>query len=178
MKIRKTKFKDLLILENKSFNDKRGFFKELFKEKLIKKKFPFLISSFSKRNVIRGLHIQLKNSQGKLLTVIKGKIFDVVLDLRLNSKTFGKIYKIVLSERNSKSLYIPPGFAHGFCGLDKENYIIYSCTEYRNKQSEIGIMWNDKDLKIKWPTKKPIVSNKDKENFSVKKIKSLIKRKK
>jgi len=178
MKIRKTKFKDLLILENKSFNDKRGFFKELFKEKLIKKKFPFLISSFSKKNVIRGLHIQLKNSQGKLLTVIKGKIFDVVLDLRLNSRTFGKIYKIELSERNSKSLYIPPGFAHGFCGLDKENYIIYSCTKYRNKQSEIGIMWNDKDLKIKWPTKKPIISSKDKENLSFKKIKSLIKRKK
>ena len=178
MKIRKTKFKDLLILENKSFNDKRGFFKELFKEKLIKKKFPFLISSFSKKNVIRGLHMQLKNPQGKLLTVIKGKIFDVVLDLRFNSKTFGKIYKIELSERNSKSLYIPPGFAHGFCGLDKENYIIYSCTKYRNKQSEIGIMWNDKDLKIKWPAKKPIISNKDKENFSFKKIKSLIKKKK
>ena len=171
MKIRKTKFKDLLILENKSFNDKRGFFKELFKEKLIKKKFPFLISSFSKKNVIRGLHIQLKNSQGKLLTVIKGKIFDVVLDLRLNSKTFGKIYKIELSERNSKSLYIPPGFAHGFCGLDKENYIIYSCTKYRNKQSEIGIMWNDKDLKIKWPTKKPIVSRKDQNSISFKEFK-------
>ena len=178
MKIRKTKFKDLLILENKSFNDKRGFFKELFKEKLIKKKFPFLISSFSKKNVIRGLHMQLKNPQGKFLTVIKGKIFDVVLDLRYRSKTFGKIFKIELSERNSKSLYIPPGFAHGFCGLNKENYIIYSCTKYRNKQSEIGILWNDKDLKIKWPTKKPIVSNKDKENFSFKKIKSLIKRKK
>ena len=178
MKIRKTKFKDLLILENKSFNDKRGFFKELFKEKLIKKKFPFLISSFSKKNVIRGLHIQLKNSQGKLLTIIKGKIFDVVLDLRYSSKTFGKIFKIELSEKNSKSLYIPPGFAHGFCSLNKENYIIYSCTKYRNKQSEIGILWNDKDLKIKWPTKKPIVSNKDKENFSFKKIKSLIKRKK
>ena len=178
MKIRKTKFKDLLIFENKSFNDKRGFLKELFKEKLIKKKFPFLIGSFSKKNVIRGLHIQLKNPQGKFLTVIKGKIFDVVLDLRYNSKTFGKIFKIELSERNSKSLYIPPGFAHGFCGLNKENYIIYSCTKYRNKQSEIGILWNDKDLKIKWPTKKPIVSNKDKENFSFKKIKSLIKRKK
>ena len=178
MKIRKTKFKDLLILENKSFNDKRGYFKELFKEKLIKKNFPFLISSFSKKNVIRGLHIQLKNPQGKLVTVIKGKIFDVAVDLRPNSKTFGKVYKIMLSEKNSRSLYIPPGFAHGFCGLDKENYIIYSCTKYRNKQSEMGIMWNDKELKIKWPTKKPIISNKDKENFSFRKIKSLIKRKK
>ena len=178
MKIRKTKFKDLLILENKTFNDKRGFFKELFKEKLIKKNFPFLISSFSKKNVIRGLHIQLKNPQGKLVTVIKGKIFDVAVDLRPNSKTFGKVYKIKLSEKNSRSLYIPPGFAHGFCGLDKENYIIYNCTKYRNKQSEMGIMWNDKELKIKWPTKKPIVSDKDKENFSFKEISSLIKIKK
>ena len=178
MKIIRTKFKGLIIFKKKYFNDNRGYFLELYKKKIIKKNFPFTCISYSKKNVIRGLHIQLKNSQGKLLTVIKGKIFDVVLDLRLNSKTFGKIYKIVLSERNSKSLYIPPGFAHGFCGLDKENYIIYSCTEYRNKQSEIGIMWNDKDLKIKWPIKKPLLSNKDKENFSFKKIKSLIKRKK
>ena len=134
----------------------------MYKEKLIKKKFPFLINSFSKKNVIRGLHIQLKNSQGKLITVIKGKIFDVALDLRLNSKTFGKIYKIELSERNSKSLYIPPGFAHGFCGLDKENYIIYSCTQYREAKSEGAIKYNDKKLKIRWPSKKPIVSKKDK----------------
>ena len=92
MKIKKTKFKDLFILESKSFKDKRGFFKEMFKEKLIKKKFPFLICSFSKKHVIRGLHIQLKNPQGKLVSVIKGKIFDVALDLRPNSKTFGKNY--------------------------------------------------------------------------------------
>ena len=101
-----------------------------------------------------------------------------MLDLRPNSKKFGEIYKIELSEKNSQSLYIPPGFAHGFCGLDKENYIIYSCTNYRNKQSEMGIIWNDKELKIKWPTKKPIISNKDKENISFKEIKSLIKGKK
>ena len=92
--------------------------------------------------------------------------------------SFSIFLQIKLREKNSRSLYIPPGFAHGFCGLDKENYIIYSCTKYRNKQSEIGIMWNDKDLKIKWPIKKPLLSNKDKENFSFKKIKSLIKRKK
>ncbi len=176
MKIKKTKFKDLFILESKSFKDKRGFFKEMFKEKLIKKKFPFLICSFSKKHVIRGLHIQLKNPQGKLVSVIKGKIFDVALDLRPNSKTFGKNYKIVLSEKNSRSLYIPPGFAHGFCGLDNENYIIYSCTKYRNKQSEMGIMWNDKDLKIKWPLKNPILSKKDRKNLSFKKIKSIIKK--
>ncbi len=91
---------------------------------------------------------------------------DVALDLRPNSKTFGKVYKIKLSEKNSRSLYIPPGFAHGFCGLDKENYIIYNCTNYRHKKSEIGIQYNDNQLNIKWPTKKPIISNKDKKNLS------------
>ena len=117
--------------------------------------------SYSKKNVIRGLHIQTKNSQGKLISVLKGKIYDVALDLRKNSKTFGKVFSCILSEKNSQSIYIPPGFAHGFCGLEKENYIIYSCTQYRDKASEKGIKYNDKKLNIKWPTKKPVVSKKD-----------------
>ena len=159
--INKTKFKDLFIFKNKSFKDKRGYFKELIKEKQIKKKLPFTVMSYSKKNVIRGLHIQTKNSQGKLISVLKGKIYDVALDLRKNSKTFGKIFSCILSEKNSQSIYIPPGFAHGFCGLEKENYIIYSCTQYRDKASEKGIKYNDKKLNIKWPTKKPVVSKKD-----------------
>ena len=158
----KTKFKDLFIFKNKSFKDKRGYFKELVKEKLIKKKFPFTVMSYSKKNVIRGLHIQTKKSQGKFISVLKGRIYDVALDLRKKSKTFGKVFTCILSEKNSQSIYIPPGFAHGFCGLDKENYIIYSCTQYRNTSSERAIKYNDKKLKIKWPIKKPIVSNKDK----------------
>ena len=159
--INRTKFKDLFIFKNKSFKDKRGYFKELIKEKQIKKKLPFTVMSYSKKNVIRGLHIQTKNSQGKLISVLKGKIYDVALDLRKNSKTFGKIFSCILSEKNSQSIYIPPGFAHGFCGLEKENYIIYSCTQYRDKASEKGIKYNDKKLNIKWPTKKPVVSKKD-----------------
>ena len=159
--INKTKFKDLFIFKNKSFKDKRGYFKELIKEKQIKKNLPFTVMSYSKKNVIRGLHIQTKNSQGKLISVLKGKIYDVALDLRKNSKTFGKIFSCILSEKNSQSIYIPPGFAHGFCGLEKENYIIYSCTQYRDKDSEKGIKYNDKKLNIKWPTKKPVVSKKD-----------------
>ena len=122
--------------------------------------------SYYKKNVLRGLHIQGKNSQGKFVTVIKGKIFDVALDLRKNSKTYGKHYKSILSEKNSKSIYIPAGFAHGFCGLDKENYVIYSCTKYRNAKNELGIKFNDPTLKIKWPVKKPIISKKDKNNIS------------
>ena len=117
--------------------------------------------SYSKKNVIRGLHIQTKKSQGKFISILKGKVYDVALDLRKNSKTFGKFFTCILSEKNSKSVYIPPGFAHGFCGLDKENYIIYSCTQYRNAVSERAIKYNDKKLSINWPAKKPIVSKKD-----------------
>ena len=157
----KTKFKDLFIFKNKSFKDKRGYFKELLKEKQLKKKFPFTVMSFSRKNVIRGLHIQTKKKQGKYIAVIKGRIFDIALDLRKSSKTFGKYYKCILSENNSKSIYIPPGFAHGFCALDKENYVVYRCTQYRNTESEIAIKYNDKKLNIKWPIKKPIVSKKD-----------------
>ena len=140
----KTKFKDLFILKNKLFRDKRGYFKELLREQQIKKKFPFTVMSYSKKNVIRGLHIQTKKTQGKFVSVLKGKVYDVAVDLRKNSKNFGKFFSCVLSEKNSKSVYIPPGFAHGFCGLDKENYIIYSCTQYRDASSERAIKYNDK----------------------------------
>ena len=173
--IKKTKFKDLLLIKNKSYFDKRGYFKELIRENELNLRFPFKVLSFSKKNVVRGLHLQSKNSQGKYVTVIKGKVFDVVVDLRKNSKTFGKSFTSILSEKNSTSIYGPPGFAHGFCGLSKENYVIYSCTKYRNKSSEIGIMYNDIDLKIKWPVKKPIISDKDKKNLSFKEFKKKFK---
>ena len=162
----KTNFKGLFIIQNKTFKDKRGYFKEILKEKEIKKKLPFTVMSFSKKNVIRGLHLQRINSQAKYISVLKGKIFDVALDLRKNSKTYGKCFSSILSESNSKSIYIPAGFAHGYCGLENENYIIYSCSKYRNSKSEIGISYNDKEINIKWPTKKPIVSKKDRNNFS------------
>ena len=97
----------------------------------------------------------------KFVSVLKGKVYDVAIDLRKNSKTFCKVFSCILSEKKSQSIYIPPGFAHGFCGLDKENYIIYSCTNYRNASSERSIKYNDKTLNIKWPTNKPVVSKKD-----------------
>ena len=164
--IQKTKFKDLFLIKNTTHKDQRGYFKELIRENKLKKKFPFLVMSFSKKNVVRGLHIQTKKPQGKFVTVIKGKIFDVALDLRKKSKTFGKIYSCVLSEKNSNSIFIPPGFAHGFQSLDRETYIIYSCTKYRDKKSEITIDLNDKNLKIKWPSKIKILSKKDKKGIS------------
>ncbi len=171
MKISKTKFKGLLVLKNISFEDKRGYFRELLREKSLSIKFPFIVMSLSKKNVIRGLHLQRSIPQGKFISVLKGKIFDVALDLRKNSKTFGKYFSIYLSEKNSTSIYIPPGFAHGFCGIDRENYMIYSCTNYRHEKSELGIKFDDEDLNINWPTKKPILSKKDKNNISLREFK-------
>ena len=175
MKFIKTKFKDLIVLEKKYFTDNRGYFLELYKRKIIKKNFLFTCISYSKKNVIRGLHLQTKNTQAKYVSVLKGKILDVVVDLRKNSKTYGKTFKIILSEKNSKSLYIPEGFAHGFCALEKENYMLYSCSNYRDKNSEIGIIWNDKDLKIKWPKIKVVISKKDKNNISFQEFKKKFK---
>ena len=164
MKIIKTKFKDLLIIKSKIFYDNRGYFREISLEKLIKKRLIFTILSKSKKNVLRGMHLQRKKPQGKYISVLKGEIFDVAVDCRKNSKTFGKHFKITLNDKKNVSIYIPPGFAHGFVGLKKENIVLYSCTNYRNKKSEIGITWNDPDLNINWPIKKPTLSSKDKLN--------------
>ena len=161
MKIKKTKFKNLVILKGVKHKDNRGYLRELVLEKLIKKNFKFQILSVSKKNVLRGLHFQVKQPQGKLISVLKGEIFDVTVDLRKNSKTFGKYFSIRLSEKNCTSIFVPPGFAHGFLTLKKENIICYSCTEYRSPKNERSLKYNDPKLKIKWPIKKPIVSSKD-----------------
>jgi len=174
MIIQKTNIKDLIVIKNKKYNDKRGYFKELLRENKINKKFPFIVMSYSKKNVIRGLHLQQKNSQGKFVSVIKGSIYDVVIDMRKKSKTFGEKFSIILSEKNSKSLYVPEGFAHGFCTLDKENFVVYSCTKYQNKESEIGVKFDDKTLKINWPIKKPILSKKDMKNISFDQLKLIL----
>ena len=164
----KTKFKDLYLFQSTNFKDNRGFFRELVLEEQVKSKLIFYVVSKTKKNVLRGLHFQLKKSQGKYLSVLKGEIFDIALDCRPKSKTFGKYFKVFLSDKNCKSIFIPPGFAHGFVGLKKENIVMYGCTNYRNKESESGIIWNDPTLKIKWPVKKPILSKKDKGNQTFK----------
>ena len=173
MKLTKTKFKDLLIYEKETFKDKRGYFRELYLKKHFKTKFCFDVMSYSKKNVLRGLHLQLKNPQAKLVTVLRGKIFDVCVDCRTKSKTFGKYFSIYLSEKENKSLLIPAGFAHGFSSLTDDVVLHYKCSNYRSANSEIGIMWNDKDLAIKWPNKKFIISNKDKNNISFNDLKKL-----
>ena len=171
MKLIKTEFKDLLIYKKDTFKDNRGYFRELFLNKNIKREFPFDVMSYSKKNVLRGLHLQLKKPQGKLVTVLRGKIFDVALDCRKNSKTFGKYFSIILSENENISLYIPEGFAHGFCSLSDNTIMHYKCTNYRNKKSETGIIWNDYEINIKWPIKNPILSRQDKSNISFKNFK-------
>ena len=171
MKIIKTRIKNLLVFKSEKFDDNRGYFREVLLEKNVKRKFKFNVVSMSKKNVIRGLHFQKKKPQAKFISVIKGKIIDVAVDLRKNSKTYGKHFKIILSDKNCTSLYIPEGFAHGFGGLDKENIVVYSCTNYRHKKGERGIRWNDKNLKINWKIKKPIISSKDKKNIFFKQFK-------
>ena len=174
MKIIKTKIKDLLVLKTNIYKDKRGFFKEVFREKILNKKLIFDCLSYSKKNILRGLHMQLKKPQAKLITVVHGKILDVVVDLRKNSKTFGKIFKIEMSENSNFSLFIPGGFAHGFLCRSKKCIIYYRCSNYRNKNSEKTVQWNDKKLKIKWPIKKPILSPKDKIGLTFDQIRNLI----
>ena len=165
LSIIKTKFSGLVIYKRETFTDKRGYFRELFSKKDLNKKFVFDYYSLSKKNVLRGLHLQLKKPQGKLITVISGKIFDVALDCRKKSKTFGQFYTVELSGKENTSLYIPEGFAHGFCSLANNTLLHYRCTNYRDKNSETGIYWNDKDLGINWPKKRYIVSSKDNKNI-------------
>ena len=112
--------------------------------------------SYSKKNVLRGLHLQLKKTQAKLITVLQGKIFDVCVDCRKKSKTFGKYFSLILSDKENKSLLIPKGFAHGFCSLTSDVVLHYKCSNYRHKLSEMTLSWNDKTVNIKWPIKRPI----------------------
>jgi len=177
MKLIKTRIKDLKILKTKIYKDSRGHFKEIFKKKLFKNSnFIFDCMSHSKKNVLRGLHLQLKKPQAKLITVMHGKIFDVVVDLRKNSKTFGKHFSIVISDKSDFSFFIPQGFAHGFLCLSDKCIVQYKASNYQNKNSEKTINWFDKNLKIKWPQKNPITSKKDRNGLSFKEIKKIIKK--
>ena len=170
----KTKFKGLIVIKRKKYKDKRGFLMEMLREETLGKKFKFQILSKSKKNVLRGLHFQLKKPQAKHITVIKGKILDIAVDLRKNSSTFGKVFTVELTDKNCKSIYIPPGFAHGFLTLGKENIIHYSCTEYRSIGNEYSLSYKDPSLKIRLPVKKLIVTSKD---LTAKNLNQLIKEK-
>ena len=158
---KKTKINGLIILKTKIFKDYRGSLKEVFQNRVLKKDFVFDVMSKSKKKVLRGLHIQTKNAQAKLITVTHGKIFDVAVDLRNKSPTFGKYYSLIISENSDFSFYIPEGFAHGFLCLSKKCTVNYKCSTYRDIKSEKTLKWNDETLNIKWPIKEPILSTKD-----------------
>ena len=161
MKLENVKINGLKLIKSKIYKDKRGFLREVYKNKILKDKFIFDVMSYSKKNVLRGLHIQIQKSQAKVITVTHGKILDVVVDLRKNSKTFGNYFSIVISQDSEFSFYIPKGFAHGFLCLSKNCTVNYRCSQYRHKKSETTLQWNDKNVGIKWPIKKPILSIKD-----------------
>ena len=131
MLIEKTNFKDLIILRTPIYKDRRGFFKEIYKKKFLNKNLIFDCLSHSKKNTIRGLHFQRKNSQAKFITVVQGEILDVVVDLRKKSKTFGKHFSIRMKYNSNFSIFIPEGFAHGFACLSKTCTLYYRCTNYR-----------------------------------------------
>jgi dTDP-4-dehydrorhamnose 3,5-epimerase len=168
MKIIKTKIKGLVLIKTNLFRDKRGFFKEVEKFKILKKKFIFDCFSYSKKNTLRGLHLQTKRKQAKIITVVHGKILDVVVDLRQNSSTYGKYFSIEISQNSDFSIFVPEGCAHGFLCLSKNCSVYYKCTNYRDQNSEKTIKWNDKELNINWPIKKPILSKKDSNGINFK----------
>ena len=158
---------DVILVEPQSFSDDRGFFFESFKESDffsngIDKKFVQDNFSHSVNGVIRGLHFQkAPKAQAKLVTVLKGKIFDVAVDIRKNSPTYGKWVSEILSDNTHNLLYVPEGFAHGFCVISDEADVLYKVSNEYSQEHERSIIWNDPKLDIQWPIKKPIISNKD-----------------
>lgn len=165
---KKTKLDGVFLIERKQFIDERGSFSEIFKKSdfiLNNIKYDFLQDniSISNKNVLRGLHFQKSPyMQGKFVNILKGKVYDVIVDIRKNSNTFMKWEGFYLSDKNNLGLFIPPGFAHGFVCLSNNTIFHYKCTEEYNKDLDIGIRWNDKDINIKWPVQNPILSEKDK----------------
>ena len=175
MKIIKTKIKDLLIVKHKNNKDSRGNLRETFNDKKLKKKFVLEYCITSKQNVLRGFHFQYKYQQSNQVSVLKGKILDVVIDLRKNSKTFGKTFKILLSQSNAISLFIPAGFAHAYYSFEKENIIYYKLNNYYRPKFESGIIYNDLNLKISWPKRRMKISNKDKNLMTLNTFKKTLK---
>lgn len=165
MQITETPLKGLLIIQPTLFRDERGYFFESFQaEKYKTIGLPGFVqdnTSCSKLHVLRGLHYQLPHAQGKLVWVTSGAVWDVVVDIRRESPTFGKWFNITLSADSHTQFYIPPGFAHGFCTLEDNTIFHYKCTDYYSPATERGIAWNDKSLGINWPIANPILSPKD-----------------
>lgn len=166
MKTIATSLEGLLVLEPKVFEDERGYFLETYHERRYRETgvvacFVQDNLSFSIEDTLRGLHFQKTQPQTKLVQVITGEIFDVAVDIRPGSATFGKWAGVVLSEENKRQLLIPAGFAHGFCVLSKTAHVAYKCSVFYNPADEGGIRWSDPDIGIDWPVQNPILSEKD-----------------
>ena len=165
MNIYEADIKGLYVIESDVYSDERGYFLESFSNKYFVEtgvNLNFVQDNISKstKGVLRGLHYQLKNPQGKMVRCISGEVLDVCVDIRKNSPTFGKVFSKILNDKNHTSLYIPTGFAHGFCGLSDEAVFHYKCTDYYYPNDSYGLLWSGIDLE--WPIDKPIISKKDK----------------
>ncbi|MBP9615336.1 MAG: dTDP-4-dehydrorhamnose 3,5-epimerase [Thiopseudomonas sp.] len=166
MKITTTALPGVLIIEPKAFGDARGFFLETFQSERYAKAgitLPFVQDNHSRsqRGVLRGLHLQSNRPQGKLVSVSRGSVFDVAVDIDPQSATFGQYVGVELSDDNHLQLWIPPGYAHGFCVLSEVADFQYKCTDFYYPEDEAGIIWNDPDVNIAWPLDNPLLSEKD-----------------
>ena len=175
MKVSKTKLEGVLLIEPDVYQDERGFFFESYNfrryaEHGIRTNFVQDNHSRSVKNTLRGLHYQINPGQDKLVRVIMGEVFDVAVDIRFGSPTFGQWVGYYLSAENKLQMYIPVGFAHGFCVVSEVAEFEYKCSDYYSPPDERGIMWNDPDLGINWPVKNPILSPKDRQNTPFRKI--------
>jgi dTDP-4-dehydrorhamnose 3,5-epimerase len=161
-----TEIPEVVVVEPEVFRDPRGFFLETFHEEKYRKggvAGPFVQDNHSRstRRTLRGLHAQLRRPQGKLVRAVRGEVFDVAVDIRRRSPTFGKWVSTVLSEENFRQIFVPPGFAHGFCVLSEIAEIEYKCTDFYFREDEVGIRWDDPALAIPWPIREPLLSPKD-----------------
>ena len=166
MEIIKTSIPEVIVLAPPVFSDSRGYFLETYQQKKYAElgiNLPFVQDnqSYSTKNVLRGLHFQLRYPQAKLVRVTQGIVFDVAVDIRRNSPTFGKWHGEILSAENRKQMYVPENFAHGFCVLSDSAEFLYKCTDFYVPGDEAGLIWNDPQLGIKWPIDTPILSDKD-----------------
>ena len=166
MNVTETQLAGLLIIEPKVFGDARGFFKETFQAERCREagiEYTFVQDNYSRsqKGVLRGLHFQITKPQGKLVSCPKGAVFDVAVDIDPNSITYGQYVGVELTEENHKQLWVPPGYAHGFCVLSETADFQYKCTDYYDPSDEGGVIWNDPDVAIEWPIADPSLSNKD-----------------
>ncbi|MEF2231533.1 MAG: dTDP-4-dehydrorhamnose 3,5-epimerase [Pseudodesulfovibrio sp.] len=166
MKIITTPIADVIVIEPRVFKDGRGFFLESFRQSFLKEAgidadFVQSNTSRSVRGVLRGLHYQTRHPQGKLIRVSRGRVFDVAVDIRPSSTTFGQHFGIELNDEDHRQLWIPAGLAHGFCALSEVVDLHYRCTDYYDPKGEAGVLWNDPEIGIDWPVKDPILSSKD-----------------